>query len=124
MEVFKPKTGRAREAAEIWRETPITPAAAPYVHGETDKRPADTYRLPAVAPVSDVGSAALEAELAGRERGRQVMVRGVLDAIGCALLTLDGMDGFVARYAELVEDDVGIKYAHKMVWNNAVHTAA
>ena len=38
-----------------------------------------------------------------------------MDAIKRPRLTLDHMDGIIAWYAELVEDDAVIKYAHKVV---------
>ena len=46
----------------------------------------------------------------------------VLDIIERILPSLESVDGFIARYVELVVDDAAIRFAHKMAWNNTVRT--
>ena len=122
--VFESRTGRVREIAEILRGTSVVPALVRPVRSGADELPTGAYRLLAVAPAGDLRPAAREAGLMERAIGCQVVVEEALDAIERILRALHGADGFAAKYAEMVEDDALIKYAHKMAWNNAVRTAA
>ncbi len=56
------------------------------------------------------------------EHGCQVIVGDVSDILKRYLQLLKSPDDFIAGYVGLVEDDISIKYAHKMSWNNVVST--
>ena len=122
VKAFDPDTGFVFESVEIQHGKSITPAIVRRVRNDSKTQTVNKYRLLAATPVGDMRSAVLEAELIRPEHGYQVIISGVLDGIKWVLSLLDSMDGFVKRYAGLVEDDHTIKYAHKMAWNNAVRT--
>ena len=122
IDVSNPDTGFVYESVEIRHGKSITPAIVRRVRGNSKTLSVNKYRLLAVTPVGDMGAAVLEADRVGTEHGCQVIVSDAMDGIKWVLSLLDDMDGFVERYAGLVEDDDRIKYVHKMAWNNAVRT--
>ena len=122
VKAFDPDTGFVFESVEIRNGKSITPAVVRGMRNNPEAPAVNKYRLLATTPASDMGAAMLEAERIRPEHGYQVIVSSVLDGIKWTLSLLDDMDGFVKRYAGLVEDDHAIKYAHKMEWNNAVRT--
>lgn len=120
IDVSNPDTGFVYESVEIRHGKSITPAIVRRVRGNSKAPPANKYRLLAATPVSDMVGVVQAARHVGMKQDYQVIVSSVPDGIKWVLSLLDDIDGFVKRYAGLVEDDDRIKYVHKMAWNNAV----
>ena len=122
VEVFNPDTGFVYESVKILHGKSITPEIVRRVGGSAKAPPANKYRLLAATPVNDMAGVVQVAGHAGMKQDYQLIVSSVLDGIKWVLLLFSDMDGFVKRYAGLVEDDDRIKYVHKMAWNSAVRT--
>ena len=123
VKAFDSDTGFVFESIEILHGKSITPAMVRRVRDDSKARPANKHKLLAATPVGDMEVVMQVAKRVG-SYDYQVIVSSVLDGIKWVLSLLDGMDGFVERYAGLVEDDDKIKYVHKMAWNNAARTTA
>ena len=122
IEVTDPKDGSVVEAVDIKHGRSITADTVRKAYGRFKAEPVKRYYLLTTAGIVNAGEVAREVDRIREEHGCQVIVGDVSDILGRHLQMLKSPDDFIAGYVGLVEDDISIKYAHKMSWNNVVST--
>ena len=122
IEVTDPKDGSVAEAVDIKHGRSITADIVRKAYGRFKTEPVKRYYLLTTAGIDNAEEVAQEVVRIQEEHGCQVIVGDVSDILKRYLQMLKGPDDFIASYVGLVEDDISIKYAHKMAWNNVVST--
>ena len=122
IEVTDPKDGSVVEAVDIKHGRSITADMVRKAYGRFKTEPVKRYYLLTTARIDNAEEVAREVDRIREEHGCQVIVDDVSDILKRYLRLLKSPDDFITSYVELVEDDISIKYAHKMAWNNVVST--
>ena len=122
IEVTDPKDGSVVEAVDIKHGRSITADMVRKAYGRFKTEPVKRYYLLTTAGIGNAEEVAQEVDRIREEHGCQVIVGDVSDILKSYLQLLKSPDDFIAGYVGLVEDDISIKYAHKMSWNNVVST--
>ena len=122
IEVTDPKDGSVVEAVDIKHGRSITADTVRKAYGRFKAEPVKRYYLLTTAGIVNAEEVAREVDRIREEHGCQVIVGDVSDILKRHLQLLKSPDDFIAGYVGLVEDDISIKYAHKMAWNNVVST--
>ena len=122
IEITDPKDGSVVEAVDIKHGRSITADTVRKAYGRFKAEPVKRYYLLTTAGIGNAEEVAQEVDRIQEEHGCQVIVGDVSDILKRHLQMLKSPDDFIASYVELVEDDISIKYAHKMSWNNVVST--
>ena len=122
IEVTDPKDGSVVEAVDIKHGRSITADMVRKAYGRFKTEPVKKYYLLTTAGIGNAEEVAREVVRIQEEHGCQVIVGDVSDILKRYLQLLKSPDDFITSYVGLVEDDISIKYAHKMAWNNVVST--
>ena len=122
IEVTDPKDGSVVEAVDIKHGRSITADMVRKAYGRFKAEPVKRYYLLTTAGIGNAEEVAQEVDRIQKEHGCQVIVGDVSDILKRHIQMLKRPDDFIAGYVGLVEDDISVKYAHKMAWNNVVST--
>jgi DNA (cytosine-5)-methyltransferase 1 len=118
------KNGQKFEAVEIKYGIEITKQLISNVHNKFQVTPVNRYYVLSTAGIKEDEKQLIEAEIMRIKNihGCQVVANGILSTLKYYLRLINNTFDFVDNYVKLLEEDLSIKYEHKLKWNEIINS--